>query len=89
MTFGRPASIPQDYIKVDLPGDFPASEHEITLSPKGEGHTKNISVPFFTKTMYLNTNYYSCDILPNNCLQNLVSYYVGGDTLVLCGQLRR
>lgn len=47
MTFGRPAAIPDDYVKLDLPvkHDFEASSSFV------DEETSTISVAFFNSTM--------------------------------------
>lgn len=48
MTFGRPAAIPESYVKLDLPVDYDAVH--LTGVSKGD-LTKHISVQFFVATM--------------------------------------
>lgn len=48
MTFGRPAAIPEAYVKLDLPVDF----DEIHLVRRPDPR-KHLSVQFYNATMYV------------------------------------
>lgn len=50
MTFGRPAAIPESYVKLDFPVDYEA----VHLSGVSKGDPRrHISVQFFVATMYV------------------------------------
>jgi hypothetical protein len=51
MTFGRPASIPDNYIKLEPPAEL-IDEETGALKPFSSAHGGSISVHFFTATMY-------------------------------------
>lgn len=50
MSFGRPASIPESYSRIELPREFPSNQgvvaNDISLEESDES-----SVPFFVATM--------------------------------------
>lgn len=49
MTYGRPPAIPDQYIKLLLPKDYP----NITRSASDPDLWKQLSVPFYNATMYV------------------------------------
>ncbi len=52
MTFGRPAAIPDDYVKLALPVDYDnVLESMLPADPR-----KHTSVCFFNATMYVHTD---------------------------------
>lgn len=59
MTFGRPASIPEPYIKVDLPKEYPPSSLPGTNTFTSFEARNPANVSFFAATVYLDPRFVS------------------------------
>lgn len=49
MTFGRPAAIPDSYVKLELPAAHP----DLDISAVIESETSSLSLSFFNSSMYV------------------------------------
>ena len=52
MTFGRPATIPDSYVRLELPSEYETTDASVTTIET----RKEISVGFYTATMFVPPN---------------------------------